>query len=385
MNALFLSAVLLGASAWAQQIAWGQCGGIGYTGPTTCVTGYHCSYSNDWYSQCIPGTGSGGTTTPSPSSASTSSASTPTGASGKLKWVGTNEAGAEFGSNIPGVLGTDYTWPNSSAIQILRGDGMNIFRVPFLMERLLPNGLTSSPDATYLQDMKTTVDYITQSGAYAVIDPHNYGRYNGNIISSTSDFSAFWSTVAKPFASNNKIIFGTNNEYHDMEQTLVFNLNQAAISAIRAVGATSQYIFVEGNSWSGAWTWASVNDNLKNLKDPQNKIVYEMHQYFNQDGSSSATCVNSTIGQNRLVSPTQWLIANNKVGFLGEFSGGNDDVCAAAVKGMLSYMEDNSNVWLGATWWAAGPWWGSSVYSYEPPSSAAYLYYLPILRPFFTG
>jgi Cellulase (glycosyl hydrolase family 5). len=45
----------------------------------------------------------------------------------------------------------------------------------------------------------------------------------------------------------------------------VLNLNQAAINAIRAAGAKSQYIFVEGNSWSGAWTWTTVNDNIESL------------------------------------------------------------------------------------------------------------------------
>ncbi|KAK6519171.1 hypothetical protein TWF281_003860 [Arthrobotrys megalospora] len=47
--------------ASAQSPAWGQCGGSGWTGPKTCVSGYTCTYSNEWYSQCIPG-GSGGTT-----------------------------------------------------------------------------------------------------------------------------------------------------------------------------------------------------------------------------------------------------------------------------------------------------------------------------------
>lgn len=50
-------------------------------------------------------------------------------------------------------------------------------------------------------------------------------------------------------------IIDTNNEYHDMDQTLVFNLNQACINGIRAAGATSQLILVEGNSYTGAWTW----------------------------------------------------------------------------------------------------------------------------------
>lgn len=32
---------------------YGQCGGIGWTGPTTCVTPYTCMVSNAWYSQCL--------------------------------------------------------------------------------------------------------------------------------------------------------------------------------------------------------------------------------------------------------------------------------------------------------------------------------------------
>ncbi|KIK68802.1 carbohydrate-binding module family 1 protein [Collybiopsis luxurians FD-317 M1] len=34
--------------------AYGQCGGIGWTGPTSCVAGYKCSATNPYYSQCIP-------------------------------------------------------------------------------------------------------------------------------------------------------------------------------------------------------------------------------------------------------------------------------------------------------------------------------------------
>lgn len=69
--------------------------------------------------------------------------------------VGVSESGAEFGSSIPGTLGTDYTWPDTSKIQVLRDDGMNVFRIPFLMERLAPNQMTGSLDATYLKDLKS--------------------------------------------------------------------------------------------------------------------------------------------------------------------------------------------------------------------------------------
>ncbi|THH06716.1 hypothetical protein EW145_g3894 [Phellinidium pouzarii] len=39
----------------AQQSVYGQCGGIGWTGATTCVAGSTCTVLNDYYSQCLPG------------------------------------------------------------------------------------------------------------------------------------------------------------------------------------------------------------------------------------------------------------------------------------------------------------------------------------------
>lgn len=73
-------------------------------------------------------------------------------------WLGVSESGAEFGSNIPGTLDQDYAWPKTSQIQILRDAGMNIFRVPFLMERLVPTSITGAPDATYLAALKSVRD-----------------------------------------------------------------------------------------------------------------------------------------------------------------------------------------------------------------------------------
>ena len=168
-----------------------------------------------------------------------------------------------------------------------------------------------------------------------------------------------------------------------MDQTLVLNLNQAAINGIRAAGATSQYIFVEGNSWSGAWTWVDINDNMKALTDPQDKIIYEMHQYLDSDGSgTSATCVSSTIGKERVSAATAWLKTNGKKGILGEYAGGVNDQCKTAVKGMLDALAADSAVWLGAMWWAAGPWWGDYIFSLEPTTGVAYTGMLSTLEAY---
>ena len=123
--------------------------------------------------------------------------------------------------------------------------------------------------------------------------------------------------------------------------------------------------------------------DLLSLTDPSNKVVYEMHQYLDSDGSgTSADCVNSTIGMERLQAATGWLLANNKTAMLGEFAGGSNAVCESAVSGMLSYMAANAQVWLGFSWWGGGPWWGDYIYDMEPPSGTAYSNFLPLFAPY---
>ncbi|KAK0624418.1 glycoside hydrolase superfamily [Immersiella caudata] len=36
-----------------EQARWGQCGGQGWNGPTRCQAPYTCTFSNNWYSQCL--------------------------------------------------------------------------------------------------------------------------------------------------------------------------------------------------------------------------------------------------------------------------------------------------------------------------------------------
>ncbi|TVY40249.1 putative endo-beta-1,4-glucanase B [Lachnellula occidentalis] len=319
--------------------------------------------------------------------ASAVASSSSSAATGALEWLGVNESGAEFGTgNIPGVEGTDYTWPLTASIETLMGKGMNIFRIPFLMERLAQGTITASLDATYLASLKTIVSFITAAGGHAVIDPHNYGRYDGSIITSTTDFQTFWQNVATEFATDSNVVFDCNNEFHDMpSNTLVAELNQACIDGVRAAGATTQYVFVEGTSYTGAWTWVSSGnaDAMVGLTDPSDKIVYEMHQYLDSDGSGTVdTCVSSTIGSERIAAATAWLKANNKKGILGEFAGGANSVCETAVTGLVDALTAASDVWMGAMWWGGGPWWADYIFSMEPPSGTGYTAYVDTLAKY---
>lgn len=267
--------------------------------------------------------------------------------------------------------------------------GLNTFRIPFVMERMAPDGLAAAFSPAYLANLTAVVDFVTslRKDTFAVIDPHNYGRYRNQIITDVAAFKTYWKNQAAPFASNPQVVFDCNNEPHDMgdDDTLTPRLNQACIDGIREAGAATQFIFVEGTAYTGAWTWVRSGnaDAMGNLTDPSGKIVYEMHQYLDQDGSGThEECVNATIGAERVRDATRWLRDNGKKGVIGEFAGANNDVCKQAVRGMLADLMANSDVWMGWIWWAAGPFWGDYLFSLEPGEGIAFDNYLNLLQEF---
>ncbi|KAJ7756512.1 endoglucanase [Mycena maculata] len=370
-NLLALLTLAIAVSPAVSQVAvYGQCGGIGFTGSTVCVAST-CTVLNAYYSQCLPGTA---TTTATTTVATTTTATTTSSAPGsttcsdrtKFKYFGVNQSGAQFGDTVwPGTWGTDFIFPAPRSIDYFVDLGFNFFRVPFQMERLVPpaTGIAGPFASAYLANLTETIDYITNLGAYAALDPHNFMIYDNNPISNTSEFQTFWTNLAGEFKSNNKVIFDIMNEPNGIAASTAFALNQAAVNGIRASGATTQLILAEGTSWTGAWTWVSSGNSavFGAIKDPNNNIAIQMHQYLDSDGSgTSDVCVNSTIGVDRLQVATAWLQENNMKGFLGEIGAGSNSDCITAVSGAMCAMQQ-SGVWIGASWWSAGPWWPADV------------------------
>lgn len=289
---------------------------------------------------------------------------------------GVNLSGAAFGpANLPGTHGIDYIWPNADELAYFHAKGMNVVRVPFRWERL-QHALNGALDTIELGRMQAFVASASALGMQVILDPHNFARYNGQVIGSASvsnaDFADFWSRVATVFKSNPHVIFGLMNEPHDMLTEDWLAAANAAIAAIRATGA-QQLILVPGNAWTGAWSWSqgwyggSNASVMGGVVDSGDNFAYELHNYLDSDRSgNSSACV---FAEETLFTVTAWLRSHQARGFLGEFAGGDNPNCQAAVTSMLAYMTANSDVWMGWTWWAAGPWWGSYPFSLEPTSS----------------
>jgi endoglucanase len=302
--------------------------------------------------------------------------SSPTAAAARLWLTGVNLAGAEFGGGrIPGKINRDYVYPRERDIDYFLDRGVNTFRLPFLWERLQLN-LAWELEPKELAQLDRTVAYITDNGAHVLLDPHNYARYFGKDIGSkqvpVSAFASFWAELADHYKSNPRVIFGLMNEPHRIHAEEWRNAAEAAIDAIRATGAQN-LILVPGTNWSGAHSWTNKRGTISNasafqdLIDPADNIAFEVHQYFDDNYSgTSSECQNETIGRKTLEKFTQWLRVNKHRGFLGEFGAANNPVCLAALDQMLQYISENSDVWIGWTYWAAGAWWGDYMFSVHP-------------------
>jgi endoglucanase len=134
----------------------------------------------------------------------------------------------------------------------------------------LETGLGATLNESYFSEFSAAVTYITMRGSYAILDAHNYMRYNdpsmqpqsGSIIGNTTDpkaattenLAAFWTEMSIRFKTNPNVIYGIMNEPHDMPTSLVLKNDQAIIDSIRGAGA-QQLILVPGNGFTGAQRW----------------------------------------------------------------------------------------------------------------------------------
>lgn len=291
-----------------------------------------------------------------------------------LAYTGVNLAGGEFGDRKPGVpaiYGRAYIYPSAQEMDYFAGKGVNVIRLPFRWGDLQPT-LNQPLDAVVLGRIKEMVRAATSRKLVVILDPHDYARRDGKVISGpdvpNAAFADFWAKTAVQFKDNSRVWFGLMNEPHDLPGEQWLGAANAAIAAIRHVGAKN-LILVPGTAWTGAHSWISSGNavTMLGISDPQNHFIFEVHQYLDKDSSGgSAKAVSATIGSERLREFTLWCRQHHKRAFLGEFGAADNAVALAATQDMLGYMEQNWDVWAGYTWWAAGPWWGDYMFTLEP-------------------
>lgn len=214
----------------------------------------------------------------------TSAAMLAASVSAAVRFAGVNIAGFDFGCGTDGTCNTAniYASPTAAAQMqhFSKDDQLNVFRLPvgwqYLVNNQLGGTLNANNFATYDKQMQACL----ATGAYCIIDIHNYARWNGAIIGqggpSNAQFASVWSQLAKKYAGQSRVMFGIMNEPHNVPNINTWAASvQAAVTAIRQAGATSQFILLPGNNYTSAQQFIS-NGSLDALK----KVV-------NLDGSTT--------------------------------------------------------------------------------------------------
>lgn len=126
------------------------------------------------------------------------------------------------------------------------------------------------------------------------------------------------------------------NEPHDLPNLSMWaDTVQAAVTAIRKAGATTQTILLPGTEFTHASSFVENGSagNLSRVTNPDgsfSNLVFEVHQYLDSDGSGTAlTCVTDHV-QDAFMPLAQFLVSNGRKAFLGEIGGGNTTSVSAS-------------------------------------------------------
>ncbi|KAG5927753.1 hypothetical protein E4U42_001840 [Claviceps africana] len=199
------------------------------------------------------------------------------------------------------------------------------------------------------------------TGAHCMLDLHNFARYNGIIGQggpSNEVFAALWTNIATHYAKEERIIFGIMNEPHDLDVQLWAKSCQAAVTAIRNAGATSQIILLPGNNFTSAGEFVSGGsaEALAAITNPDgstDNLVMDLHKYLDTDNSGShAECVTNNTAAFQTIS--DWLRTNKRVGIISETGASMAPSCMTKFCEQNEFIAKNDDVLIGFVAWGAG-------------------------------
>ena len=341
--------------------------------------------------------------------------------------LGVNLSSAS-GGKVPGTFGTDYMYPRMEDLYYFKAKGVKLIRFPFRAARVVEdlNNIKVDADAAKsdIAAMKAVVAEAERLGMWIFLDAHDYAERTINDVQyklgegeyTIEKFAKMWGAIANEFKDYTNIWgYDLQNEPKVTAQVLV-EAYQAAIDEIRKVDQNAQ-IIVEGTNWASAYEWIygdrsdkqypeystevawSYKQNspwlLNNLVDPQDKIVFQAHGYFDQDNSGTYQKAYSDVDWRKRFKPfLEWCKTNNKRALFGEFgvpynghSTGDERYMTVLDEALQFFREYQIN----ATYWCAGAMYEANSLSCQPDKNALYGNYakekstMKVLEKYFTN
>ncbi|KFY35568.1 hypothetical protein V494_05802 [Pseudogymnoascus sp. VKM F-4513 (FW-928)] len=295
-------------------------------------------------------------------------------ASAKVWLAGVNIAGFDFGC---GNTNGDYTSASVTAPLASQGHadglgqmkhfandkGLNVFRLPVCWQYLVNNVPGGTLDSNNFGVYDQLVQGCLATGAYCVVDIHNYARWGGQIVGQSGgaitneNLASVWYQLAAKYASQSKVIFGVMNEPHDLDIGTWATTVQWAVDSIRNAGATSQMILLPGTDYTALGSLVSKSaaalGAVVNPDKSKTNLIFDVHQYLDADFSGTSTECTSN-GVSNVNSLADWLRSNGRQAFLTETGGGSTDSCYTNLCAQFDALNNNADVYLGWIGWSAG-------------------------------
>ncbi|KAN0102309.1 glycoside hydrolase family 5 protein [Hyaloscypha variabilis] len=232
------------------------------------------------------------------------------------------------------------------------------------MPKVPKGNFINALDATNVVKYDQLVQACLATGAKCIIDIHNYARFNDEIIGqggpTNEVFADLWSQIATMYKSEPNVIFGIMNEPHNIPDMSIWaDTVQAAVTAIRQAGATTQMILLPGNNFTSAQTFVSNGSagnlsRVHNLDGTNTSLIFDVHKYLDFDNSGTHTECTSNHIADTFMPLAVFLKANNRIAFLTETGGGNTASCLTDLCNTLTFINANPDTYLGYVGWAAG-------------------------------
>lgn len=207
-----------------------------------------------------------------------------------------------------------------------------------------------------------------------MLDVHNFARFNGGIVGqggpSDDMFVAIWVALAKMYADEPKVVFEITNEPHDLDLDLWTATCQKVVNGIRNAGAKTQMILLPGTNFDSAATLVSTGsaDALLAITNPDGStdgLFLDIHKYLDNNNSGQlAECTTDNIGNFTILAT--YLRQKKRQGLISETGASSDSSCLTDFCAQNTYINANSDVFIGYVSWAAGAFDSTYVLSLTP-------------------
>ncbi|KAL1864617.1 hypothetical protein Daus18300_007634 [Diaporthe australafricana] len=307
-------------------------------------------------------------------------------AAAQVQFLGVAIAGGDFGCQIDGTCPTGSTQlplgsnggggdgPGQMQHWTSLSKPLNLFRLPVSWQFLANNQLGGDLDAANAAKYDKLVQACLATGAHCMVDIHNFARWNGGIIGQggpTDDqFVALWTALATKYAGEDRMVFELMNEPHDLDISLWAATCQKVVAAIRGAGAASQMILLPGTNFDSAATLVSSGSTaaLMNVTNPDgttDNLLLDIHKYLDEDNSGThETCTTDNV--DAFTTVADFLRSAGRKGIVSETGASSDSTCFTDFCSQNSFINQNSDVFVGLVGWGAGSFDTSYILSLTP-------------------